>query len=47
VVAAEEKLTAGGTENNPDIRLCTATIAPVNGGECAVRNCCCHVRPPW
>jgi hypothetical protein len=32
VVAAEKKLTPGGAENNPDIRLCSATIAPVDGG---------------
>ena len=29
MVAAEEKLTAGGAENNPDICLCSATVAPV------------------
>ncbi len=32
VVSAEKQLTAGGSENNPDVRLCPATVTPVNGG---------------
>lgn len=43
VVAAEEQLTTGGLEYNADIRLGSATIAPVSGVQCAVCNCCCHV----
>jgi len=46
VVGAEEKLTAGGSEDNADICLSSATVTPVSGSECAVRNCCGHVRPP-
>src|SRR5213595_2890572 len=38
VVAAEKQLTAGGLKYNADIRLCPATIAPVESIECAVCN---------
>ncbi len=43
VVAAEKKLTTGGLEYNADIRLGSATIAPVSCVQRAVCNCCCHV----
>ncbi|VXB14239.1 hypothetical protein ARTHRO9AX_120015 [Arthrobacter sp. 9AX] len=43
VVAAEQQLTAGGLQYNPDICLGSATIAPVECVECAVCHCCCHV----
>src|SRR5687767_15044213 len=43
MVSAEEQLTSGGLEYNPDVCLRTATVAPVSCGECAVGNCCCHV----
>jgi hypothetical protein len=43
MVATEEQLTTGGLEYNADICLCSATIAPVQCVECAVRNCCCHI----
>jgi hypothetical protein len=42
VVTAEEELTAGGLEDNPDVGLSSAAVATVQGVQFAAGNGCCH-----